>query len=743
MHFTLATDESGDFERDGRDRLVVAGVLVSAHPNELDRDLRFHLRDWCSKNGVTFPPHATEVRRSKGTDGMISLLGVVGEAASIRSGFVVGVIDRARTGDDGIARTLRHARLLGDLADLAARIVATQTGADAARLAFCTASRSIPALTHGDADRARAVGLDVVSLQQGAVGKNETAKRIRGVHGALLRDALDGLRRADRGRLGPWPEIDQILVDSAENPSTNAGVIAADAICNALYNLEEHESSTALASLLTVPPDRVLVVHRDDLFGLRAMDRALRETVPDLVGAARWRGRLRGHARAPRPLRNRWRATCEGASRVADLLWTSAIDRLGNGLDAAGAELLAVTLHDAARLELDQKSGSYEGLWDALDSAWCGAHALARALRTHVERPDLAARLWRVCHETANHRGDHASATIARREFETSFRKRPSLSLYVERLAVDNLDVVRLQNRLPAEPEDVEAVMAELDDATSRLAETARTAASLAELAFPSETQDVPASRVAPKREADLRRALGLEPEVRSSLDGDVGRCVGTVARSHAFLGRWRAAIDTLLLARAHFGDSSFDLRFNATVLARMLCEMARTNVSLPGVDTHAALSLALELAGVDVHEPLEGRALAARCRATPAVRFALDVLLRAALWAPEVVPEQARHHLVDVFRRGARSDLHEVLSSGDCRSHPTELLARHAGELIRPIASEEARAWFDLSIALSDEAPAGSTLRAFAPFTRALAEGRAPIDAPPNTPMNPTFEYR
>ncbi len=78
-------------------------------------------------------------------------------------------------------------------------------------------------------------------------------------------------------------------------------------------------------------------------------------------------------------------------------------------------------------------------------------------------------------------------------------------------------------------------------------------------------------------------------------------------------------------------------------------------------------------------------------------------------------------------------------------RSHPTELVARHAAEVLRKAGAAEAavRAWFELSLAVSDSAPEG-TMRRLGTFTRALAEGSVlTTSAPYGSLLNPSFEYR
>ncbi|MCE7894058.1 MAG: hypothetical protein DYH12_30895, partial [Sorangiineae bacterium PRO1] len=73
-------------------------------------------------------------------------------------------------------------------------------------------------------------------------------------------------------------------------------------------------------------------------------------------------------------------------------------------------------------------------------------------------------------------------------------------------------------------------------------------------------------------------------------------------------------------------------------------------------------------------------------------------------------------------------------------RTHPSELLARHAAELSEGAARA---AWLALSLELTDAAPEGSTLRRFSAFTRGLQGGAPVAEAVAGSELAPTFEYR
>jgi hypothetical protein len=124
-----------------------------------------------------------------------------------------------------------------------------------------------------------------------------------------------------------------------------------------------------------------------------------------------------------------------------------------------------------------------------------------------------------------------------------------------------------------------------------------------------------------------------------------------------------------------------------------------------------------------------------------PGLRFALDIALRALLWAPPAGTSPS-----EVARRLGSAELRAKFSQGELRSHPTELIARHAAELVRrhngPASAVEG--WFALSMELCEQPAAGHTLRQFRAFTHRLAtEPEFVQDGAPGSVFNPTFEYR
>lgn len=187
--------------------------------------------------------------------------------------------------------------------------------------------------------------------------------------------------------------------------------------------------------------------------------------------------------------------------------------------------------------------------------------------------------------------------------------------------------------------------------------------------------------------------------------------------------------------AAARFPGEVHRPALNAAVLARIFLERAR----LTGGE-EPALGPALTLAGA---RPLWDPARAAELVAQAAgQRFNLDLLLRAMLWSPASAPPRVSWQ--KALRSKQAGALFGVLEAGP-RSHPTELVARHAAEvlLLAPEGVQDAARWFDLAAAVTAEVTSGS-LAQFGTFTRRLRDGRGPdVSAPPGSIENPTFEYR
>jgi hypothetical protein len=296
--------------------------------------------------------------------------------------------------------------------------------------------------------------------------------------------------------------------------------------------------------------------------------------------------------------------------------------------------------------------------------------------------------------EVCNHRGDVDGALRALERLDEAAREGRGLALDLVRVDAYNLANVTVQNMLPASEEEVERVCADLE----------RYGALLLDLA------------------ARLERAATSLAVADVGGDPDIGRLLGTVARTFGFLERWDEADALLLRARKHF-VAERDTRFNRIVRARL------------AVASHRADRLAEELdALLSTPKLLTADAWTARVREDPAERFLLDVLLRAqaaGVPVPGLDPGSWRQALCE-------RELFTALSEGP-GTHPTELIARHAWEVVRhdpPAASR----WLDLSLRVARAG--GPTLRRFALFTEALARGEAPR-GPAGSVFNPTFEYR
>jgi hypothetical protein len=228
---------------------------------------------------------------------------------------------------------------------------------------------------------------------------------------------------------------------------------------------------------------------------------------------------------------------------------------------------------------------------------------------------------------------------------------------------------------------------------------------------------------------------LGQQIPKDAIRDRELARCLGTIARSYAFLGRYDDALRTALESRAHFQGDAFDLRINANVIARILLDSSRSGGATEKKD---AIAKALKLAGVsDLADPHQ---VILHLADAPALRFSVDLLLRAIIFCPLAVDiTLMRLWMVDV-EKGASSELYKVLSASKLRTHPTELIARHAGETCTEDASK--KAWLELSRDLSRAGGDHSTLKRLEPFTTALLEGK-PVSGKPGSVSNPTFEHR
>ena len=730
--WTLALDESGAFEGDlvvgrGDEHVgwVIGGVLLPGEANETSRALD-SFRAWC-RGSVGFPPHATDLD----LDARKSLAEAASGAVLRLGGMWIFVVSEARkTGKESALG--RFVRMYGASIDAVGRLVASLGGA---QIDARPAQRSVP-LRPPAMNESAMRGMTAVVNES-----DEGGPRSRAMLQAETRHALEALARESWGALAPWPKLASVVVETAAFGGAHPGLSLADIGCNRVYSGLRREAGASLAvALAPFAGAPLLVLHIDALRILREIDRALRDQPADLVLAARHWARLAGDARAPDGPHLPDRTVRESALTMAEALWDSAVRLLATQGDLGP---MAIALAARAEAELTRRAGAYEGVWRALDAGFVGDGALARATRAACSDSVLAARLFRLAIECANHRGDVARAEAAVTGFHRVAAGGKSYRLLAEDLVVRNVAVVALQNQLPADPAKLDAVVAELEERTRALVTTLEHAGqvvALSELsALPGEDASLPVHRQpSDTGEEKLWRALGGRPSFGLS-DRERGMGYGTVAKSHALMGRFDEARLAARDARALFADSPFNLRFNAAVLARIEIERARKR---PGEADGELLDAALALSGATALLKL-GRAR--EMTSDPGRRFAFDILLRALLWAaPAWTP--ARESLDALVELLSSGELYESLARGELRSHPTELLGRHAGELIRrhrgpgPASAR----WFALSAALSDEASEGSTIARLGPFTKRLALDPAfESEGEPGSWLNPSFEYR
>ncbi|HYV43833.1 MAG TPA: hypothetical protein VFA20_03185 [Myxococcaceae bacterium] len=734
--WTLLTDESGTFEGKKVDRYdeglcwVVGGVLLPGREVQL-RDKLQELREWWAGKGETWPPHASEVNdEALRTD----LLDHAALAVKRLGGMWLLVVEPVKGQSD--KRDLgRFVRMFGATVDLAARLVA---GLGGTALDAVPAQRSLP-LTGDRAKDAVRRGVGTVIERKKPEKPGETAPagdpqpegRVHAMLSAEVRHALDALAREPRGRLPAWPVLSSVSVEPAYAATSHPGLALADVGCNFIHRCLSRNASVKLADLVQWlgRGEQPMVVPFAALQHLRDLDRALRDEPPRLVTAGRRLAALEGDARVAGDDSQELQA---GAAACGRWLWKRAVTALAVPPMVDG---FARSLAAGAEAQLATRNGAYEGTWHALDEGWAGDGPLASAARAGCDRR-LAARLWRLVLECANHRGDVETASRALSEFEVLLQRGRSQALLAEELEVRNLAVVTMQNRLPCSPEEVAEVSGELDRRTRALFAAAKQAEQPGAGDAPVTVEGMEAEEVALWRTATDMKPVWVTP------DRERGMAYGTVARSLAFLGRLDDARGVAMLARSLFADSPFDRRINAATIARIELERARPDAGRVPAPAGEVLRHALSLCGaMALCDPL--RVAALQVTKDPGLRFALDIALRALLWAPP-----AEWPPVKVAEQLCSQALREQLSRGELRSHPTELIARHAAELVRRHhgPAEEVSVWFALSIELSDHPGAGHTQRQLAAFTRRLDASptfvRDDEDAP-GSMFNPTFEYR
>ncbi len=723
-HWTLACDESGRFNSTERVALVVAGVLIPGRATE-HTEFRHAFKEECCRLQLEFPPHATDLEGGSRGSPLGELRRFVSDWVNASGGYCLGLLAKPQSVPLSWAL---HVRMLGSLVDAAGRIVAALGGQT---LDLQVASRSAP-LSAEDASSAQARGAHLREI---------SGTKLLGVHDGEVREALESLRRNPVGRLNPWPGESDVAVTTASYGGAHVGIWASDLICNGVYRLLSERRSASLEDLadeLALSPKRVLIGNYRLATDVRRVDQALRLDPPAWVPAARLVAELEAMSRKRTADAESFPASVSGSHQMAELLWQGGMAALALGLRSKrDAENALTQLAGSAQIDLELKHGNYEGTARALEAGWHGSAPLALAMRQACGKRELAARLWRLTLECANHRGDVATSELAQREFEKVLRAGASLSLVAELLLVRNLSNVALQNRLPGEEAEVPNIMVRLDAEARSLERIAHNSVDLGvllELSDPAGV-DANAKRELASPERELRLALDHKGPDWARADRDHGRCLGTSARSLAFAGALDDAIGLLLRARLRF-EAPEDLEFNAMVIARVELERARRD---PAHTRPRAINAALALSGFG--QDFGPNPLIEQVRSGTRARFALDLVLRALLWAEECLPANVRHSWSTELTKAPDGKLYPLLLVS--RTHPTELVARHAAEVLKK-AGHPARAmhWFALSIAISEGAPEG-TLRRLGAYTRALAENGAVDTGLRGSLLNPTFEYR
>ena len=313
--------------------------------------------------------------------------------------------------------------------------------------------------------------------------------------------------------------------------------------------------------------------------------------------------------------------------------------------------------------------------------------------RLTSDDPWVRARYWLERGRAANHLGDGARAAVAARHAADAVREEQSLRGLLLAVEAENLAAVAAQTAWPFEPGD--AAVAELRPAAHRLE--------------------------AVVRKLDLVIGRSGEPW---RLEPTLGAALGTLARCHAFLGEHERARGLLYQARGHF-VAEIDRALNAWYLAQVELDAPRPDLRrlgaiLDAVQPRAAWAPAVMIA-----------ALVAGDRGA---RFRVALALKAAargLRLPQVDGGAWRDALTGAKARNVLASMPD---------HPTELIARYAGELL--CGTPDSAVWFELGIALGRAG--GPELRRMTRFTERLAAGYGPDNsAPRGSVLNPCYEHR
>ncbi|NOJ83397.1 hypothetical protein [Myxococcus xanthus] len=729
-NWTLTLDESGNFEsEDHKETLIIGGALAPDEKNSITTSWTGHLKKLCQDmNIANWPPHATTLP----WNAREHILKSLSQKITSHGGHWLFVVKHTQSSNKN--KLSIYAHMLSETVDIAARISALH---GARTLSIYAASRTIP-VSMVDAEIARDRGL-ALQVNRTKDTASDHSIWIKSHSEAEIRQSLDALSRERQGLLMAYPRPSTIRAETAHYGGAHPGIFYADFACNFLRR-------TLTQTSLPIPHEReavlsqanMTIIDHDSLEGLRELDRALREDPPDLLRAARFVEEPNNNlstrkSTTPTPAHV---ATHKGSLLAAKLIWDRSLSHLGNSLLRRNAASTGITLSDRVQSALSTKSGNYNSTWTALDAGWAGGGTVARSVRRHLAtNREASARLWRQALECANHRGDISSAQTAQTEFTGILRHGISISLLAEAHQLDVLSHVYLQNHLPCSEDAIDDIVARLKQAANTLIARADEAGVLLGLAS-HKYPDLSSMESSPDA---LEAAIPHSPlQIREwhGPDRERGQMYGTASRTLAFCGEHEKAIHLALLARRHFAGSPEDLRINAAILARILIDRCRIT---PGAG-NAGLSEVLASAGIrDFMSPAEA---SRTIKSDMSARFTLDLILRTLLWAPGVIPES---QWIDALCSRERKAILSTLSAGHLGSHPTEMIARHAGEfLLQHNKREMSDLWFTLSRRLGETAPPESTLYRISVFTNKLAtEPEAVPAGRSGSVLNPNFEYR
>jgi hypothetical protein len=397
------------------------------------------------------------------------------------------------------------------------------------------------------------------------------------------------------------------------------------------------------------------------------------------------------------------------ALRALDSVMDSLSGTAGSGRTKA---LLRATLGEISGI-VEARQGDYEACERVLERLWDERDPNTPGIieASFSDDPWALTRAHFLRAQVANHRGDYAKATRSLDRAREIAQQERSIRMRLLMAEAAVVSAGAAQNRWPFDPSSDEERGA-MDQAADWLH------SSLVDLEDSG------------REKTDAAAAWHSEQEEPTQRDPFLGAALGTFGRTLAFLGQHDDATTSLLRSRRCFSSAS-DLCANAVYLTHV--ELDRPSRTDPDC-FEQFLSLALEPA----HRTPD--LCSQRLLHDDGFRFLLNVLLKALAFGltPTGVDQELWAEALS-----STGDESAFSSIARLRSHPSELLARHAGEVLsRWDRPAEAARWLDLSVKVGRSGE--ETMRRLAQFTERLANGDgADLRAPRGSVFNPCFEYR